>query len=323
MSSDRDTTRIVRSWLEEGATALPDRVLDAVLDQVPATSQRRPLWSAWRFRQMNSALKLGLAATAFVVVALVGITLLPKDAGVGTGPSPTATPTASPTATPQRSVVPSPTASQAVLTEFPQGPFAAGTYTVEPFTSPDSNVCPQRPKTGCIEPDQGDSLRFTVTVPPGWTGLGSSWIFAETTGADTADLLFNRGGWLLTDPCQTTPADVPVGPTVENFVDALAAHPILNTTTPVDVTLAGYSGKYLELRGPAVVSTEASPDPKCLAYRPWDTNIYMQGPNQTWHLWVLDIDGARVVIQAMDYPGTPDARRAEREAMVASIKIEP
>ena len=56
MSTDRDTTRIVRSWLEEGATALPDRVLDAVLDQVPATPQRRPLWPAWRFRQMNTSL---------------------------------------------------------------------------------------------------------------------------------------------------------------------------------------------------------------------------------------------------------------------------
>ena len=55
MSTDRDTTRIVRSWLDEGATALPDRVLDAVLDQVPATSQRRPLWPAWRFREMNNS----------------------------------------------------------------------------------------------------------------------------------------------------------------------------------------------------------------------------------------------------------------------------
>ena len=35
MSADRDADRIVRSWLEEGVTALPDRVLDAVLDQVP------------------------------------------------------------------------------------------------------------------------------------------------------------------------------------------------------------------------------------------------------------------------------------------------
>jgi hypothetical protein len=42
MSSDRDVTRTVRSWLEDGATALPDRVLDAVLDQIPATPNAAP-----------------------------------------------------------------------------------------------------------------------------------------------------------------------------------------------------------------------------------------------------------------------------------------
>ena len=57
MSTDRDTTRIVRSWLEEGATALPDRVLDAVLDQVPATSQRRSWWPAWRFARDEQRLE--------------------------------------------------------------------------------------------------------------------------------------------------------------------------------------------------------------------------------------------------------------------------
>ena len=54
MSTDRETTRIVRSWLEEGATALPDRVLDAVLDQVPTTRQRRPWWPAWMLRLMTT-----------------------------------------------------------------------------------------------------------------------------------------------------------------------------------------------------------------------------------------------------------------------------
>jgi hypothetical protein len=32
MTTERETTRIVRSWLEDGATQLPDRVLDGVLD---------------------------------------------------------------------------------------------------------------------------------------------------------------------------------------------------------------------------------------------------------------------------------------------------
>ena len=60
MSTDRDVTRIVRSWLEDGATALPDRVLDNVLDQLPATPQRRSWWPARRLREMNMPIRLAL-----------------------------------------------------------------------------------------------------------------------------------------------------------------------------------------------------------------------------------------------------------------------
>ena len=73
MHTDRDTTRIVRSWLEEGATALPDRVLDAVLDQVPATPQRRSLWPPRRSTDMNNTLKVALGAAAVLVVAVVAL----------------------------------------------------------------------------------------------------------------------------------------------------------------------------------------------------------------------------------------------------------
>ena len=37
MSTDRETTRMVRSWLEEGVTALPDRVLDGGSVASPAS----------------------------------------------------------------------------------------------------------------------------------------------------------------------------------------------------------------------------------------------------------------------------------------------
>ena len=40
MTAELDTTRVVRAWLEEGVTHLPDRVLDAVLADVPTTPQR-------------------------------------------------------------------------------------------------------------------------------------------------------------------------------------------------------------------------------------------------------------------------------------------
>ena len=99
MSADRDVTRIVRSWLDEGVTALPDRVLDAVLDQVPATRQRRAWWPARRFREMNNAIRIVVAAAAVVVVALIALNLMPSNRGVGGPPSiaPTPSPTPAPT----------------------------------------------------------------------------------------------------------------------------------------------------------------------------------------------------------------------------------
>lgn len=94
MSTDRDVERIVRSWMDEGVTALPDRVLDLVLDQLPATPQRRASWLARRFPLLNNNIvRFGIAAAAVVLVAIVGITLLPR-VGVG-GPDASPSPRAS------------------------------------------------------------------------------------------------------------------------------------------------------------------------------------------------------------------------------------
>ena len=95
MSTDRETTRVVRSWLEEGVTALPDRVLDAVLDQVPATPQRRSWWPAWRSNSMSTYAKLIGAAAAVLLVAVVGYQFLPRNGGIGG--QPTIAPSPSPT----------------------------------------------------------------------------------------------------------------------------------------------------------------------------------------------------------------------------------
>ena len=95
MSTDRETTRVVRSWLEEGVTRLPDRVLDVVLDQVPATPQRRSWWPAWRLSDMNTFAKFAIAATTVLVVAFVGYNLLPGVGGMG-GPIATPSPSQAP-----------------------------------------------------------------------------------------------------------------------------------------------------------------------------------------------------------------------------------
>ena len=51
MSTDRDTTRIVRSWLQTDEYESADRVLDAVLDQLDTTPQRRATW--WPARRLT------------------------------------------------------------------------------------------------------------------------------------------------------------------------------------------------------------------------------------------------------------------------------
>ena len=61
-----------------------------------------------------------------------------------------------------------------------------------------------------------------------------------------------------------------MGPSVDDFANAIADHPLLDATERVDVTLAGDDGKYLDLQVPADLS-------KCEVYRPWDPGIFAQG----------------------------------------------
>jgi hypothetical protein len=315
VSTDRDVTGIVRSWLEEGATALPDRVLDTVLDRLPATSQRRALWPAWRFREMTNVWKLAIAAAALVVVAIVGINLLPGRAGVGVAlPSPT--PAASPTPIPSPSPSPSPAS-------FPDGPLAAGSYAVQPFVGQEG-VCAGQ--VGCTESGTtDDSILITFTVPDGWSGLGGTVVRTAESYAPPggASLFFMRGGWLYSKLCGGPGPDISTGTTVDEFVTALVDHPDLNVTRPVPVTLGGYSGQYLELKAPANIATnQDSPAPsQCAYYFVWEPGIYAQGPNQTWHIWVLDVRGIRVVIRSDTFPGTTAAVKAQLSAIVASIQI--
>lgn len=91
MSTDRDTARIVRSWLRTDEHESADRVLQAVLDALDTTPQRRATWwPAGRITTMNTLAKLGLASAILVVTAFLGSQLLRAPA-VGE-PSPSAAP---------------------------------------------------------------------------------------------------------------------------------------------------------------------------------------------------------------------------------------
>jgi hypothetical protein len=65
MSTDRDTRRIVRSWLKTEERESADRVLDAVLDRLDTTPQRRATWwPARRNPDMSNIFRISIAAAA-------------------------------------------------------------------------------------------------------------------------------------------------------------------------------------------------------------------------------------------------------------------
>lgn len=241
-------------------------------------------------------------------------------------PGPTASPsaTAQPSATTQASATPLPPSSSSPRALW-EGQVPAGTYFVTPFLGDDPSICGPAPTRAtpppCPEATSDDSIRVTFTVPDGWAGapFRSLWLADGTNSPPAgAGMIFLRGGWLHSDPCRTDPSamEIPVGPTVDDFATALAEHPLLDVTAPIDVTLGGYSGKYVDLQVPSDISG-------CDAYYPWEPGLYAQGPSHQWHLWILDVEGVRVVVQATDYPATSAQHQSELQAIVDSIQITP
>ena len=123
------------------------------------------------------------------------------------------------------------------------------------------------------------------------------------------------------------------GPGVANLVAALVAQKMRNATTPTDVTLAGYAGKYLEWSVPADMKSSAwSEFDACDVvsgdhnFNSWGTAYgvgyrYEEVPGQVDHLWVLDVKGQRLVVDATYSPGTSQAERAELQQVVDLLRL--
>jgi hypothetical protein len=266
MSTDRDTTRIVRSWLEEGVTALPDRVLDAVLDQVPATSQRRSMWPARRFRQMNVSVRLALAAAAVLVVAFAGIQFLTPNQQIG-GP-PTSPPSAAPSASPTPSASPVPALPAAGNPVFP------GTY--RPAFAPTLTLTVD--KVVDLDCAPGFQCRGSVDANlPSWLDME----FGTTHGAEIMIFALAQ----VPDPSSTGLVAPPAKPA--DIAALIAASPKLTVlAAPKAVTVGGLDASQLDVRAQEGFSLGTRPDAG-------DTGLATEHDTR---LIVVVVDGHTVVI---------------------------
>lgn len=285
MNSDREVTNIVRSWLEDGVTSLPDRVLDDVIGQLPRTYQRRSWWPPRRIQPMTYTFK-ALAGIAAVVVALViGFSVLPGS-GIGV---PAATPSPSPTQAPAPAS-PSPSASaEAILTAINGARISV--------------VLP----AGWTE----DGWNMTKNDPSPLAGTAVMFASVENMFSDPC--FDGTGPGALMDP--------PLGPTVDDLATGLSRIPGTTASEPVSGTIAGLPAKVVDFTIPAENPCGTSrfylweDDP--------GGYTWAQGVDEVSRTRVFEIDGQRVLLRTLTWGGTNEAAEAELQAIVDTVRILP
>jgi WD40 repeat protein len=90
----------LRAWADLGDERLPVQYLHASLAQIDTTPQRRPRPGWLRFPTMNRFAPYALAATALVVITLIGISLFVRPPDVGPTPPPGPSQDGTPDSTP-------------------------------------------------------------------------------------------------------------------------------------------------------------------------------------------------------------------------------
>jgi hypothetical protein len=312
MTAPHDLDRQLQAFLTGGPTELPDASFDAVRDRLEATRQRVVI-GPWRFPDMNKLVPLGLGAAAVVVALVLGTQFLGRPAPGGAGGAPSATPSVTPTP----DTTPSPTA----WSGLPEGPFVVTGADVAVQVTLDiaSPGWVALPEFGAVSKND-DSLDPPETVG----GALLAWAWPAGTG-------FNVYG----DPCQwsftapETPATTP-----DEIAAAFAGQALSDPTAPADVTLGGFAGKAITLHVPMTFDLPNSTREERFTDCDEDTFFFYgiegetggarnaQGAGQVDELWILDVNGQIVILDATYSPATPADLVEELRALAESATFE-
>jgi len=176
----------------------------------------------------------------------------------------------------------------------------------------------------------GDYPAYTLEVPVTWSVDGA---FVTkpigVIGVSVWDV-----GEVPQDPChwQSTMSDP--GPTVDDLVDALAIQRFRHATEPTEVAVDGYRGRSLrwsvpddwEVTGDAEFEgCDVEPSNGLRTFVSWLGNgegqRFQHVAGQVDVLWVIDVDGQRLVVDATYSPDTTDADRNELMSIAGSLRF--
>jgi hypothetical protein len=167
-----------------------------------------------------------------------------------------------------------------------------------------------------------------LTVPAGWSNHDGWLVHRGDIGSAPASVQFWNVDEVLGHPCHWKGTETDPGRTVDDLVAAFVAQPLRNATAPVDTNIDGYAGKYLEWSVPADIDFEqCDSDGTDHYFESWTGHMgqsdrYQQGPGQVDRLWILDVGGSRLVIDAFYMPSATDAERQQISDIVSSLRFD-
>ncbi|KQR12134.1 hypothetical protein [Cellulomonas sp. Leaf334] len=201
----------------------------------------------------------------------------------------------------------------------PAEPSPSGPVLTLPQTTEGVPIVPGRYVLPVLDAPADWTLEPVVTVPEGFLGLDAGVTSGDFETDDARVLWLWNIDSVFTHPCELGATAAPVGPTVADLAAALAAQPMRAATAPVPVTVGGYEGLYLELSVPDDIDPDACPVGR---FSSWEGR-WQQVPGQVDLLWIVDVDGQRITVDASLSPGTSPQEAAELTDMVASTRFVP
>ena len=159
-----------------------------------------------------------------------------------------------------------------------------------------------------------DPVEVTLSLPAGWEGDSqgvTTMMDGRYVGVEAGDITH-----VYADPCQWTgTASEAVGPTVDDLATALAQQPMHDTTVS-DIEVDGFAGKLVSMSVPDDLDVAECDEGE---FRSWVYHV--QDPGRQDDVYILDVDGTRVVIVVAHYPDLPQADLDELDAIVQSLLI--
>lgn len=220
-------------------------------------------------------------------------------------------------------VVPTPSASAERATSVP----VPSASELGPIPLPDDRATPPGEYVLSADALYGvPPLRLTFTVTrDGWESWGPGLVTIAAGERREVGFGFADVADVYVDPCRWDRLGAirpRVGSTVDDLVVALQRVPHAHATKPVDATLGGVAGRYLEL------TIDPHQDFRTCdggAFHIWidsrGNSRYYQGPGQVEQFWVLDAHAVRLVVEASFFPEASSESRADLRGILDSIRI--